>query len=155
MIPGNERRHWYLPLVGGAEMNRIKPPRIIYFTSRPYPLFVRDDLTTALAPVLLRHPPEGRPLDHTRMSQTVMSVTITGKLFNGKYAGLPELTRVSLNVTSVTITGKLGKVVMGTRENARVSLGITNILRFRGVLPYPREVGIVRTSLNIVSVTKV
>lgn len=38
----NVRRDWFLPLVGGAELNRIKLPSPIIFTSRPYPVDVED-----------------------------------------------------------------------------------------------------------------
>jgi len=40
------RQDWFLPLVGGAEFNRIKLPKPIIFTSRPYPAEA-EDATTA------------------------------------------------------------------------------------------------------------
>lgn len=42
----NIRRDWFLPLVGGAELNRIKGPTPIIFTSRPYFVDVEDSVTT-------------------------------------------------------------------------------------------------------------
>lgn len=38
----NVRRDWFLPLVGGAELNRIRLPSPIIFTSRPYPVDMED-----------------------------------------------------------------------------------------------------------------
>lgn len=43
----NVRRDWFLPLVGGAELNRIKLPNPIIFTSRPYFVDVEDAVTTS------------------------------------------------------------------------------------------------------------
>lgn len=45
IYPGtNERISWYLPLVGGAEMNRIRIPDPVIFTSRPYPIAYAEGL---------------------------------------------------------------------------------------------------------------
>jgi len=41
------RQDWFLPLVGGAEFNRIKLPKPIIFTSRPYFVDVEDRITTS------------------------------------------------------------------------------------------------------------
>lgn len=49
MFPSDmrKRRGWFLPLVGGAEINRIqnKAPPTMYFTSRPYPVEVSEAVT--------------------------------------------------------------------------------------------------------------
>lgn len=42
----NARHEWFLPLVGGAEMNRLAPPPRFYVTSRPYPIMDTDSINT-------------------------------------------------------------------------------------------------------------
>ena len=54
IYPGmNERIDWYLPLVGGAEMNRLlnKPLVNILYTSRPYPVIAVEGFGSTLTEV--------------------------------------------------------------------------------------------------------
>lgn len=52
IYPGmNERIAWYLPLVGGAEMNRLKPLVNILYTSRPYPVIAVEGFGSTLTEV--------------------------------------------------------------------------------------------------------
>ena len=49
MLPSDirKRRDWFLPLVGGAEINRTLGKPMVYqtLTSRPYPLYAEDAFT--------------------------------------------------------------------------------------------------------------
>lgn len=40
----NARHEWFLPLVGGAEMNRLAPPPKMYLTSRLYPVMAGENM---------------------------------------------------------------------------------------------------------------
>ena len=103
IYPGmNKRISWYLPLVGGAEMNRLKASKPRQFTSQLYPVYWQEGLDTSI-PVV-----RGVPFIGLEES-LVNSVTLSGVSFTETIYSTHTLPMESISVGAtllgVTSTG--------------------------------------------------
>lgn len=148
---GNDRRHWLLPLVAGAEMNRLKPPPIFYYTSRPYPVIAEDSAGVAqgLAELDILGPPV--PFDNSTVVSTVSLLELTTLLV--QYGISEEPSQVSLGVTLIELVSIL-QAYAASADLSQVSLGTTAITLENVLIVYDRyPEELAQVSLGVSSIT--
>lgn len=153
MIPGNERRHWYLPLVGGAEMNRAKPPKIIYLTSKPYPIMMEEDFANGYSGDL-KFSPTAAYLEETSNAYSIVGLSITDKTGSGTYDAVIDYASTGFGLQALTITAKTTKAELIQRENASVGYTVAALALPTVLVRYAPRTDEVLNSYTLVGITR-
>lgn len=156
MIPGNERRHWFIPLVAGAEMNRLKPPPIVYFTSWTYPALPEDDIGLLAPPNDVIKMQGVIPLDTASLAVPLQTLYVSPKPFSGLYTVPPEPAALGASLLYMTTSPPPAKPKIITMVPEAVSMGAS--LRVITLSPraivYPIPVESIYTAASLIGVTR-
>lgn len=144
----DDRRHWRLPLLGGAEMNRVKVPEWGYLTSLLYPLILGDSMSTSHDGGPAKFPPVASATDEYRVRTNLVAVWMSAAPISGEYTWNDEF-RSNVSFVAARWTDPLGYQYLYPKESVRSNVSLVSARIATALVLYTEEGDMLKTNVGL------